>query len=298
MEDVLEVYARAHQKNAPVVCLDEPERSGDSLPQAARRASAVSARQTTKQLVEESRAPLPMTPGQPACFDYEYVRNGVGTLFMMCAPLEGWRHVEVTTTKTRIDYARCLEQLALEHFPHAQKIILVQDNLNTHDPASLYEAFAPEKARRLIERFEFHYTPKHGSWLNIAECELSVLSRQCLNRRIPDMETLEKCNVPRISVGTGGVRRQINRWGLIRGPRSNVRRRWRKIEAVRGNSQCVGLLDRCNCEKTVFTGTGQRVQEIRQSVFIGTVATSVTRTVRVRSGCRFRGGFVLAVAGL
>ena len=141
MEDVLEVYGREQVKNVPIVCLDE----------------------TTKQLVKESRTPLPMAPGRAACYDYEYVRNGVGTLFMMCAPLEGWRQVEVTTSKTRIDYAHCLEALAQEHFPHAQKIVLVQDNLNTHDPASLYEAFAPEKARALLERFEFHYTPKHGS---------------------------------------------------------------------------------------------------------------------------------------
>ena len=170
MEDVIEVYHRPPDINRPLICLDE----------------------ATKQLLRETRVKVPAAPGCPARIDYEYERNGVGTLFMMLAPHLGWRHVEVTERKTRADYARMLRDLSDVHFPNAEKIILVQDNLNTHDPASLYETFAPEEARRLRDRFEFHYTPKHGSWLNMAECELSVLSRQCLARRIPDMTALER----------------------------------------------------------------------------------------------------------
>ena len=170
MEDVLSVYERPIDPKRPLICLDE----------------------TTKQLVRETRQPLPSRPGQPERIDYEYARNGVATLFMMCAPLQGWRHVSVGASKTRVDYAHCLRSLASEHFPHAEKIVLVQDNLNTHDPASLYQAFPPQQARALIERFELHYTPKHGSWLNIAECELSALNRQCLNRRIPDQYSLTR----------------------------------------------------------------------------------------------------------
>jgi hypothetical protein len=170
MEDTLEVYHRPQDPSRPLVCLDE----------------------TTKQLVKELQESLPMSPGQPERFDYEYERNKVGTLFMMVAPLEGWRQVRVTEQKTRRDYAHCLQYLADEAFPEADKIVLVQDNLNTHNPASLYQTFEPQEARRLLERFEFHHTPKHGSWLNMAETELSVLQRQCLDRRIPDMSTLEQ----------------------------------------------------------------------------------------------------------
>ena len=131
-----------------------------------------------------------MRAGQPARHDYEYKRNGTANLFMLFAPLEGWRHVEVTERRTAIDYAHVLRDLADIHFPKAEKIVLVQDNLNTHTPASLYEAFEPAEARRIIERFEWHYSPKHGSWLNLAESELAVLSGQCLARRIPDADTL------------------------------------------------------------------------------------------------------------
>ena len=131
-----------------------------------------------------------MRPGQSARSDYEYERNGVASLFMLFAPLVGWRHVAVRDRRTAIDYAHVLRDLADVHFPDAEKITLVQDNLNTHKPASLYEAFPPAEARRIVDRFEWHYTPKHGSWLNIAECELSVLSRQCLDRRIPDQKSL------------------------------------------------------------------------------------------------------------
>jgi uncharacterized small protein (DUF1192 family) len=168
MEDVLAVYHRPRDKNFPLVCLDE----------------------ASKQLLRETRTPIPMKPGQPARHDYEYERNGTANLFMIFAPLEGWRHVQVTARRTAIDYAHILKEIADIRFPNAKKIVLVQDNLNTHKPASLYEAFPAAEARRLVERFEVHYTPKHASWLDIAESELSVLSSQCLDRRIPDMHTL------------------------------------------------------------------------------------------------------------
>ena len=170
MEDVLEVYQRPHDPAHPVVCLDE----------------------TSKQLIAETRLPIPAKPGHPARHDYEYERNGTANLFMLFAPLEGWRHVEVTDRHTSVDYAEILKDLSDKHFPDAAKIVLVQDNLNTHKPASLYEAFPAAEARRLVERFEWHYTPKHGSWLDMAESELSVLTNQCLDRRIPDKQTLIK----------------------------------------------------------------------------------------------------------
>ena len=135
---------------------------------------------------------MPMVPGRPARHDYEYKRNGTASLFMLFAPLEGWRHVTVTPHRAAIDYAHVLQQLSDVHFPKAESIILVQDNLNTHTPASLYRAFPPAQARRIADRFEWHYTPKHGSWLNMAEAELSVLARQCLDRRIPDTATLDE----------------------------------------------------------------------------------------------------------
>jgi DDE superfamily endonuclease len=134
--------------------------------------------------------PIPAKPGQPARVDYEYERNGTANLFMLFAPLEGWRHIKVTDRHAAADYAQLLKEVSDSHFPGADKIVLVQDNLSTHKPASLYEAFSPAEARRLVERFEWHYTPKHGSWLDMAECELSVLSRQCLDRRIPDKSKL------------------------------------------------------------------------------------------------------------
>jgi uncharacterized small protein (DUF1192 family) len=168
MEDVLEVYHRPHDPEYPLVCLDE----------------------TSKQLVAETRVPIAAKPGHPARHDYEYERNGTANLFMLFAPLEGWRHVEVTDRHTAIDYAKVLKDLSDTHFPTAKKITLVQDNLNIHRPASLYQAFPAAEARRLVERFEWHYTPKHGSWLDMAESELSVLSVQCLDRRIPDKQTL------------------------------------------------------------------------------------------------------------
>jgi hypothetical protein len=162
MEDVLEVYHRPFDENRPLVCLDE----------------------ASKQLIGEVVQPLPAEPGQPERFDYEYVRNGTANLFMISEPLLGWRAVQVTERRTATDYAEMLRWLAEEVHPEAERIVLVQDNLNTHKLASLYEAFPAEQARRLAERFEVHYTPKHGSWLNMAEIELSVLARQCLDRRI------------------------------------------------------------------------------------------------------------------
>ena len=170
MENVLEVYTRPRDPKRPLVCLDE----------------------TSKQLVAETRAPLPMTPGRPARFDYEYKRNGTANIFMLFAPLEGWRAAKLTERRTAIDYAHVLKDLSDIHFPAADKIVLVQDNLNTHVEAALYEAFEPAEARRLVLRFEWHYTPKHGSWLNLAESELGVLASQCLDRRIPDRAALER----------------------------------------------------------------------------------------------------------
>jgi hypothetical protein len=164
MEDVLEVYQRPHDPERPLVCLDE----------------------TSKQMIVETREPIAARPGQKARHDYEYERNGVANLFMMFAPLEGWRHVKVTGHHAAMDYAQVLKELSDTHFPGAAKIVLVQDNLSTRKPASLYEAFPAAKARRLTERFEWHYTPKHGSWLDMAESELGVLAAQRLDRRIPD----------------------------------------------------------------------------------------------------------------
>ena len=168
MEDVLAVYTRPRDPDRPLVCLDE----------------------TSKQLLAETRLPIPLKPGRPARHDYEYDRNGTANLFMLFAPLEGWRHVKVTDRHTAVDYAHVLKDLADVHFSNARTIVLVQDNLNIHSKASLYEAFPAAEARRLVERFEWHYTPKHGSWLDLAESELGVLSSQCLDRRIPDKQTL------------------------------------------------------------------------------------------------------------
>ena len=146
--------------------------------------------ETSKQLIVETRTPIPAKPGQPKRYDYEYERNGTANLFMMFAPLEGWRDVKVTDQRAAVDYAQVLKELSDTHFPQASKIVLVQDNLSTHKPASLYEAFPAKQARRLVERFEWHYTPKHGSWLDMAESELGVLASQCLDRRIADKKIL------------------------------------------------------------------------------------------------------------
>jgi hypothetical protein len=169
MEDVLEVYQRPLDPAHPMICMDE----------------------TSKQLVGETRLPLPVEPGQPQREDYEYERCGVANLFLFCEPLTGWREVQVTERRTRPDWALAMRVLSDQHYPMAERITVVLDNLNTHGPASFYEAFALLEARHLVERFEFHYTPKHGSWLNIAEIEFSVLSRQCLDRRIGNAEILQ-----------------------------------------------------------------------------------------------------------
>ena len=170
MEDVIEVYHRPYDATHPVVAVDEGG----------------------KQLLGEVRPPLPVRPGAAAKQDSEYERNGVANLFMAVEPLAGRRLVEVTGRRTAVDFARFLQRLSDEVYADAERVVLVCDNLNTHTPASLYEAFEPAEARRLAERIEWHYTPKHGSWLNVAECELSVLARQCRDRRIPDRATLER----------------------------------------------------------------------------------------------------------
>ena len=171
MEDVLDLYQHPKDTVNPLVCVDE----------------------TSKQHLKETRQPLPVIEGSPSRYDSEYARNGVSNLFMIFAPLQGFRHVEVTDRRTSIDFAHICRDLVDVHFPDAEKITLVCDNLNTHKPeTSLYKAFQADQARRIAEKIEFHYTPKHGSWLNMAEIELSVLSRQCLSRRIPDQETLKR----------------------------------------------------------------------------------------------------------
>ena len=170
MEDVLDTYAKPYDPARPVVCVDEGG----------------------KQLIGDVREPLPARPGSPAKEDSEYRRGGVANLFLAFEPLAGRRHVQVTERKTARDFARFLRAVSDDLYPKAERVVLVLDNLNTHTPAALYEAFDPAEARRLAERFEWHYTPKHGSWLNVAEMELSVLARQCLDRRIPDMDTLRR----------------------------------------------------------------------------------------------------------
>lgn len=169
MESVLEVYQTAYNPKIPVICIDE----------------------ATKQLVKETLVPIPAEQGQPKRFDYEYERNGTANLFMICEPMVGWRRVEVTQQRTALDYAHLLKTLVDSDYNQAEKLMVIQDNLNTHSPASLYKAFEPQEAQRILSRLEFCHTPKHGSWLNMAEIELSILSRQCLDRRIPDLETLK-----------------------------------------------------------------------------------------------------------
>lgn len=165
---MLDVYAKPYDSQQPVVCVDEGG----------------------KQLIGDVREPLPLQPGRAARYDSEYTRNGVANLFMCFEPLAGVRHVQVTRRKTSVDFAQFLKQVSEVWYAQATRIVLVCDNLNTHTPAALYQAFPPAEARRLVQRFEWHYTPKHGSWLNVAEMELSVLARQCLDRRIADEATL------------------------------------------------------------------------------------------------------------
>ena len=208
MEDVLEVYHRQYTDKEILVCLDE----------------------TSKQQVKETRLPRPAQPGTVGAYDYEYERNGVSNLFMLFAPLEGWRRVEVTERRTKVDWARVVRKLVDEDYPDKDRIVLVMDNLNTHHPASLYEVFEPAEARRIAERLEIHYTPKHGSWLNMAEIELGVLARQCLDRRIPDQVVL---------------RREVTAWQDPRN-RDSVRADWRfttedariKLKSLYPSIQC------------------------------------------------------------
>lgn len=168
METILEVYQRPYDWRKPLVCLDE----------------------ATKQLVKDRTVPIHAQVGQPERVDYEYERNGTANLFMLCEPIMGTRYVKVTHRRTAIDYAHLLKEIVDVFYPEARQVTIVQDNLNTHSPASLYKAFEPEEASRILSRLEFYYTPKHGSWLNMAEIELSILSRQCLDQRIADFDTL------------------------------------------------------------------------------------------------------------
>jgi hypothetical protein len=174
MEDVLDVYTRPYDPRRPLVCFDE----------------------RPQQLIAETRLSLPMRPGQVERYDYEYRRHGVCNLFMFFAPLAGWRHIKVTARRTKVDWASCMRDLVDIHFPEAEAVVVVMDQLNTHDPAALYEVFEPAEAKRILDRLEFHYTPKHGSWLNMAEIELSVLSRQCLDDYIPNPTSLEQVIAP------------------------------------------------------------------------------------------------------
>lgn len=169
MERVLEVYKRPYDKRFPVICMDE----------------------SPKQLIRETRLPVPMSPGMPARYDYEYERCGVCNIFMAGEPLAGKRMVRVTERRTKRDWARFVKEIA-EQYPQAESITLVMDNLSTHKPGSLYESFSPEEAKRLWDRFDFVFTPKHGSWLNVAEIELNVLNGQCLNRRIDEIEIVRQ----------------------------------------------------------------------------------------------------------
>lgn len=170
MEDVLDVYQLPYDPKHPQVCMDE----------------------ASKQLVSEVIQPIPAKMGQPEIYDYEYERKGVANLFVLFEPLRGWREIKITERRTKQDWAWLIKELVDVHYPDAETIRLVMDNLNTHMPSSLYETFQPAEAKRILNKLEIHYTPKHGSWLNMAEIELSVLSRQCLDRRIPDTLTLTK----------------------------------------------------------------------------------------------------------
>ena len=170
MEDILDVYTRKHDKKRPIVCMDEFPR----------------------QLIDEVRMPIPARPGKPARFDTEYKRNGTCSVFMFAAPLEKWRRAEPTERRTKLDYAHQIKKLITVDYPDADKIILVQDNLNTHTIGALYKAFPPEEARQLRDKLEIHYTPKHGSWLNMAEIEINVLVNHGLSNRVPSMTQMKK----------------------------------------------------------------------------------------------------------
>ena len=210
MEDVLEVYHRPYDPQRPVVCFDE----------------------ASKQLLKETRRSIPAAPGRPVTTDYEYERNGTANMFMMFEPLAGKRHVRVTERRTAVEYAYAVRELVDVHYADAATIVLVQDNLNTHKPASLYEAFAPEEARRILERLEIHYTPKHGSWLNMAETELGILSRQCLDRRIEDRPVLTN-EIATWEDGRNSAKSKVHWQFTTADARTKLRRLYPVIEAVK-----------------------------------------------------------------
>jgi hypothetical protein len=187
MEDVLDLYAEPDDPLRPRVCFDE----------------------CPYQLLSETRRPVPVKPGRAARYDYEYRREGTCNLFVFVQPHTGWRHVKVTDRRTKLDFAQCMKDLVDVHFPEAKVVRVVLDQLNTHTPAALYEAFEPDEARRIIRKLEFHHTPKHGSWLNMAEIELSVLANQCLDRRLPDIETV-RCEVTAWQAGRNTAHAQIH----------------------------------------------------------------------------------------
>ena len=193
MEDVLDLYAEPYDPARPVVCFDE----------------------SSTQMLSDARPPLPVEPGRPKRQDYEYRREGTRNLFLACEPLAGWRHVDITERRTKEDFAQQMRWLVDEAYPHVPVIRLVLDNLNTHRSASLYETFPPEEARRIAKRLEFHYTPKHGSWLNMAEIEFSVFARSCLKQRIPDEETLCR-EVQALELERNQAQARINwRFGIL-----------------------------------------------------------------------------------
>ncbi len=190
MEDVLALYEEALDEKKPVICFDE----------------------TPVQLVDDVLIPIPVAPGRARREDYEYERNGTSNLFVFLQPLKGWREVKVTDRRTKKDFAECMKDLVDKHFPHAEKIRVVMDNLNTHRLSSLYEAFEPTEARRIIKKLEVHHTPKHASWLNMAEIEISVLGRQCLKRRIGSKEVLERETAAYVS--DRNIRKAKVLWGF------------------------------------------------------------------------------------
>ncbi len=207
MEDVLDVYHRPFDPRRPVVCLDE----------------------TSRQLLGEVRAPQLAVPGQPARHDPEYVRGGVANLFLLTEPLRGWRTVRVSDQRTRLDFAACIKDLVDVHYPQAERIVLVLDQLNTHSPGSLYAAFPPAEAKRLADKLEIHQTPKHGSWLNMAELELSALQRQCLRQRLPDRDAMER-EVAAWSDRRNARTKRIDWQFTIAGARTKLRRLYPAFE--------------------------------------------------------------------
>jgi DDE superfamily endonuclease len=207
MEDVIQTYLLPYDPAYPVVCFDE----------------------ACKQLLGQVRGPLPARPGSPAKQDYEYERKGVCHQLMMCEPLRGWRHVRVTERRARKDYAECVRELAEVHYPGAKKIRLVQDNLNTHDGASLYEAFPPEQARRILGRIEWHYTPKHGSWVNMAETEIRIMNGQCLDRRM-DSQSLIAREVATWESKRNAIKARIHWTFTLAAARRKLRKLYPSIE--------------------------------------------------------------------